>query len=316
MTESTDPKTVPPTVEGQILGPGAMLRRARTGAGLTHEQIAAKLHLSTRQILALEHDDYSILPGPTYVRGYLRSYADSMGLDPQTVLAAHTRLSPTVPAPDFHAIAPDREMTSGHHHIQTVTWGVIAVILGLTLAWWLGGDDGGPAVSPTATAPASSALNGLPEDLPGNLSTTLPVEPPVLSPDATDGAPSTLSPTGEAAVTQSADTPVPAEGSGLAMTPIMPEPAIGAAPTTPIATVTGLVVRTTQESWLDVRDAKNAKLLYDMVPAGRTIRLEGPTPMDVFIGNANGVQVEWNGEPVDVVRYQRGRTARFVVGRR
>jgi cytoskeleton protein RodZ len=280
-----------------------MLRRARTSSGQSYEQIAGKLHLSTRQITALEHDDYSTLPGPTYVRGYLRSYAEALGLEPQTVLAAHKLLTPAVSTPDFQAIAPDREMTSGHHHIQTVTWGVIAVILGLTLAWWLGGDTGIPAIAPTATpAPASLPDAGLA----GNPSVTLPAEPPVPTPGSEPPVD----------VSSSIIPPVPVAGSGIAIAPITPEPAIGTTPTTPIATVTGLVVRTTQESWLDIRDAKNTKLLYDMVPAGRTIRVEGPTPIEVFVGNANGVQVEWNGEPVDVVRYQRGRIARFTVGRR
>ncbi len=293
-----------------------MLRRARANSGQSHEQIAGRLHLSTRQILALENDDYATLPGPTYVRGYLRSYAEALGLDPQTVLAAHTRLTPAVIAPDFHAIAPDREMTSSHHHIQTVTWGVIAVILGLTLAWWLGGDTGTPVITPTTTMSPAGDSSVV---LPGNLSATLPVEPLDIAPDGT--SPTTLQagePVSEPAASSvpAAITPTPAEGSGIAITPITPEPVIGTAPTTPIATVSGLVVRTTQESWMDIRDVNNAKLLYDMVPAGRTIRLEGQTPIEVFVGNANGVQVEWNGEPVDVVRYQRGRTARFTVGRR
>ncbi len=100
------------------------------------------------------------------------------------------------------------------------------------------------------------------------------------------------------------------------VTPITPAPAVGATSSmTPIATVSGLVIRTSQESWVDVRDAEDRKLVYDMVPAGRTIRAEGKTPIKVFVGNAPGVQLEWNGAPYDFTRYQRGNTARFAVGK-
>jgi cytoskeleton protein RodZ len=297
------------------LGPGAMLRRARADSGLSQEDVAAKLHLGTRQVLALEHDDYSVLPGPTYVRGYLRSYADLVGIDPKTVLDAHTRLAPPRPAPDFHAIAPERELTTENRQIQTITWGVIAAVIGLALAWWLGGGEGGrqPAMSPAPAVPppAAAPLSELPPQPEAPAETLLapgmPGAADVAAPPAATTTPE--APTGSA----------PESEPGIAIapvTPLAPAPAVGATSSmTPIATVSGLVIRTSQESWVDVRDAEDRKLVYDMVPAGRTIRAEGKTPIKVFIGNAPGVQLEWNGAPFDFTRYQRGNTARFAVGK-
>lgn len=324
MAESAEHKETPaaapdasvaPVAQRPALGPGAMLRRARADSGLSQEDVAGKLHLGTRQVLALEHDDYSVLPGPTYVRGYLRAYADLVGIDPKTVLDAHTRLAPPGAAPDFHAIAPERELTTENRQIQTITWGVIAAIIGLALAWWLGGgeEDRKPAMSPAPAVvevppAAGPPLSELPPE-PGAPADTLLTPAAPVPADAT-------TPPATTPETPAAPAPAPEPEAGMVVTPIAPGPAMGATSSmTPIAAVSGLVIRTSQESWVDVRDADDRKLVYDMVPAGRTIRVEGKTPIKVFVGNAPGVQLEWNGAPYDFTRYQRGNTARFAVGR-
>jgi cytoskeleton protein RodZ len=69
-----------------------------------------------------------------------------------------------------------------------------------------------------------------------------------------------------------------------------------------------------QESWIDIRDARQVKLLYETVPAGRTVALEGVAPVSVFLGNAAGVRLEYNGRSFDVVRHKRGMVARFTLG--
>jgi len=71
---------------------------------------------------------------------------------------------------------------------------------------------------------------------------------------------------------------------------------------------------TTQDSWVEVRDAKQNRLLYEMVPAGRTVVLEGAGPFSVFLGNVEGVSVELNGKRFDTTPYRRGPIARFSVG--
>jgi len=75
-----------------------------------------------------------------------------------------------------------------------------------------------------------------------------------------------------------------------------------------------MVLRATQESWVDVRDARDNKLLYENVPAGRSIAIEGVAPFSVFLGNAEGVRVEFNGQNFDIGRYKRGQVARFTLG--
>jgi len=75
-----------------------------------------------------------------------------------------------------------------------------------------------------------------------------------------------------------------------------------------------LVLHADQDSWADIRDARQTRLLYDTVPAGRSVTLEGVAPVSVFLGNAAGVRLDYNGQTVDVARHKRGMMARFTLG--
>ena len=67
------------------LRPGRMLRDARERAGISAEALAAELNFSPKVLASLETDDYDNLPEPVFVRGYMRRYADRVGLSPDEV---------------------------------------------------------------------------------------------------------------------------------------------------------------------------------------------------------------------------------------
>ncbi|MFT5573279.1 MAG: cytoskeleton protein RodZ [Cryomorphaceae bacterium] len=67
-------------------GSGSLLATARKSQNRTVEEIAAELNLSVTQIKTIELDQSEGLPEPTYVRGYIRSYAKLLGMDPEQVL--------------------------------------------------------------------------------------------------------------------------------------------------------------------------------------------------------------------------------------
>lgn len=76
--------------EPQSLSPsetaGKILASARMGWDLTLEEVAENLNLSVETIRALENDDYDKLPGYTFVKGYIRSYAGLLRLNPEEVI--------------------------------------------------------------------------------------------------------------------------------------------------------------------------------------------------------------------------------------
>lgn len=73
---------------------GAALCAERERRGLSLDDVAAHLKISTRLIQALESGDLSALPHPAYTKGFLRAYASYMALDPEAVAEVAHALQP------------------------------------------------------------------------------------------------------------------------------------------------------------------------------------------------------------------------------
>lgn len=67
-------------------GFGAYLRNRREEKGLTLQEVAEKTRVHLRYLEAMEEGEFHLLPGPAYVRGFLRLYAGAVGLDPEAVV--------------------------------------------------------------------------------------------------------------------------------------------------------------------------------------------------------------------------------------
>lgn len=294
-------------------GPGKTLGQARVDLKLSQDDVALQLHLAPRQIIALENDDYDNLPEPTYVRGYLRAYALLLGLKPEPILDSYAQLVPAqkVPTGQKVNVGVDEDVSSKEPHMKFASYVVAALVIGLAIAWWQGYEPagtapGGSAIVPPATdeamvAPAESeGMEG------GALSEAMPQTEPALPP-LTTREPAPPAPV----------VPPVAAVAPVARTPVTPAPA--PAPISDEAVRSGraqIVLRTEQESWAEVRDGQDTRLLYENVPAGRTVKIEGEAPLSVFLGNVDGVKVEYNGRPYDASRHKRGMVARFTLGAR
>ncbi len=66
---------------------GTKLRRAREWRGISLRQVADTTKLSVPVLKALERDDISVLPGGVVGRGFVRSFAAAVRLDPEAVVA-------------------------------------------------------------------------------------------------------------------------------------------------------------------------------------------------------------------------------------
>jgi cytoskeletal protein RodZ len=86
---------------------GAFLREARANTGCSLADIAATLRIRAKFLQAIEDGRYEDLPGPTYAAGFIRSYADYLGLDTAALLAQFkTEPSGAEGQPDLEFPAP------------------------------------------------------------------------------------------------------------------------------------------------------------------------------------------------------------------
>lgn len=77
--------TPPVALMGEL---GNTLSRARRARGITLEDVERDTHVSRRYLQALENEDFSIFPAPVYARGFLRTYARYLGLNPDDLVRA------------------------------------------------------------------------------------------------------------------------------------------------------------------------------------------------------------------------------------
>lgn len=65
---------------------GATLREARLRARIDLSEIEAQTKIRARYLRALENEEWDVLPGPTFVRTFLRTYAEALNLDPKPLV--------------------------------------------------------------------------------------------------------------------------------------------------------------------------------------------------------------------------------------
>jgi cytoskeleton protein RodZ len=143
--------------------PGELLASKREQSGLSHATVGEALHLTVHYIKALESNEYSKLPGQTFVKGYIRSYARYLQMDIPAVLACYEEHLSRI------GIDSGSEYGAGmrKRSDQTLLWAVAAgvvLVIALFAGWWFFGrtDSRAPATAQITTpAPRPVATNAL-----------------------------------------------------------------------------------------------------------------------------------------------------------
>ncbi len=107
---------------------GEKLRGAREEKGYSIDQVARDTNIARRFVEALEREDFSVFPGDPYVLGFLRNYADYLGLEPEKVITLYKNLKiqeQPIPVEDLI------------HRKRKIPFGLIAI--GLLAVTLLGG---------------------------------------------------------------------------------------------------------------------------------------------------------------------------------
>jgi cytoskeletal protein RodZ len=150
--------------------PGQALAARREERGLSIEQVAAATRIGAGHLRALEADDIGRIAAPVYARGYLRTYAMYLGLDPDALTAD----LPSRPQP---ALDVKLGVTEPRPHV-VITTPAIAAALVVLLAGAFAGyawrqvtaerragqvlSSPSPLITPAATPVASPAVQARP----------------------------------------------------------------------------------------------------------------------------------------------------------
>ena len=129
---------------------GSSLREARLRQELDFPELEERTKIRPKYLRALEDERFDILPAPTYVRGFLRSYAEALGLDGQPFVDEYnsrfTVGEDDAPLRARRAPAPRRDRGPRESRMAAVALVAIAIATALVIAAWKFGGPEGEAV--------------------------------------------------------------------------------------------------------------------------------------------------------------------------
>ncbi len=162
---------------------GATLREARMRARIDISEIESATKIRAKYLRALENEEWDLLPGPTYVKTFLRTYAEALDLDAKRLVEEyklrHERLTDHELA---RPIGPPRTTTSGRRNsaapIVPRSYVVAGVVLALCVVVFILSRLGGPESDTARDAGATSTADRPTTTTPGT--TTSAAVPPIL----------------------------------------------------------------------------------------------------------------------------------------
>jgi cytoskeletal protein RodZ len=110
------------------MGLGERFRAAREERGLTLSEVGEQLRIRSVYLAAIEEENWKAIGAPVYIRGFLRTYARFLGLDPEEAVGEFNTASGVAPS-----LAPSAEIrtSSGQRSMKPLLWiaGIVAIAL-------------------------------------------------------------------------------------------------------------------------------------------------------------------------------------------
>src|SRR5438270_7766609 len=134
---------------------GTTLREARMRARIDISEVEARTKIRARYLRAIENEEWDLLPGPVYVKSFLRTYSDFLGLDSRMLVDEYKRRYEGPSDHDARPIASrSRERERAARGPLLPPWAAIGLVLaGIVVVLYLVGINSGnnkPPPSPTS----------------------------------------------------------------------------------------------------------------------------------------------------------------------
>lgn len=310
---------------------GSVLTAARESKNYTVDDICQQLKIPVQSITALENNDLDALPGPAFTQGYLRTYAKFLEIPEDSVLELYNRAAPQEgnarlkPRSNLPGEASSQSPLVKFVTILLIIAGLITVIFGSYQYY-----QKKAGVMETELESKQSSFTGSSLDYPASYNDSqkrdtesMASEPAVTAFESSEteillasgedtvqlesGQTKDLSDNAIDTAVEDINTEQPdAVEAATATDEDQPQPADSPQDVLEIYAIQG--------AWLQVKDASNKRLFYNMVPVRGSRKLVGQAPFRVTLGNASTTRVTINELEVDLSEVIRAKnTAVFSV---
>jgi cytoskeletal protein RodZ len=243
---------------------GASFKKAREFRGITLDQIAKETRISTRFLAAIEDEEFHLLPGGVFNRGFIRSYAERVGLDPDQAIADYERLVSAGEPNDLQS-AENTAPSGRERHLYPAAIAILALAIGIFYFVTRESRPVQTATQPPVSKPA----------------------PPVEQPPPAPAAPAEPVPDPNA---------IPVAQQTPARTAVSaPTPAPVTAPPRAATQALTLDVEAHEQTWIKVTsDGNSANAGGEILEPGMTRKFTAANSIYISIGNAAGCTLKIN----------------------
>lgn len=271
---------------------GEHLRREREMRGISLEEIVATTKIGRRLLVALEEEQFELLPGGIFNKSYVRAYARCVGIDEDAAVAEYLQAAQEAP-PDTRVIAQQHASIHSNRPAQRSGFPVMPVLILLVVV--AGGIGGWKLYQDRLKEHSKREASASPAEGAPTASPSVPA-PPAGQPAKVEASASQSSAPSPAA-SRTAAMPTPKSPPSSQPATAQPTPAKPSAETAPADAPFEVTVRPKDTAWVSIKsDGKYVVRGIIKPPDVRTIHATNQVVF--FTGNAGSVEVAFNGKNV------------------
>ncbi|MGE5592260.1 MAG: RodZ domain-containing protein [Betaproteobacteria bacterium] len=269
---------------------GELLREAREARGLTISDVREATKIRARYLEAIERGEFEVLPGEAYVKGFLRNYAEAVGLSGDEIVgrykAERAKLEEerAQDAPPGERRNMSQNIRISRRFLAALGFGALLVLVVAVALWGRGHVPAGPA--PDVPAPEEG-----------------PAAPSSPAADVVAGDGAAVAKAGVSAEARPGERPSGIGPDETEMTASQPAPEASPTPSSAPGTEQEsaeahegheLSVSITERCW--VRVVADGKVVFERsMVAGEQATWHAKKSIRIKVGNASGIDVTYNG---------------------
>lgn len=257
---------------------GVILFTERKRQNLSIEQISEQINLSKTQIRALESDKYDILASASYIKGYIRLYANLLGMDVEDVLQYFKEPTPKQNA-SLSSIGRGihkTRRTSDSNILKILLYLMLAA--GLCVLFWFAIHSDNWSAGKGMSIESSKSQPRIEQSLPVDVAST----------------DSTINSISVENVVESKTVP-DTSGAGYGKQ--------------------HLAMSFTGSAWVEVIDNHNQQVINKRYQSDEKLSVYAQPPLRIFISNVDAVNMQYNQADYDIAPHRQGAYAKFILNK-
>ena len=253
--------------------PGELLKEARKKKGLRYRKLSSELGIPEKYLEALEENNFSIMAGPTYVRGYLRAYAKKLDLDPELIITAFEKYLKDKRKQEKSSLKKDNK--KGRKQKFSFLYASILLVI-ILLIIFVPERNTEISENKEINTYTEEEIPDFKENLPG-----LEVEKEVNFEQTSSTIPPNLTILELSTDKEASSAVIEKENDQI------------------IEAINTIEMNFSGDCWIEIMD-KNRILEYQLAKAGSSIYVKGAGPFKLIIGNSKRVELFYNGAKISL----------------